>query len=197
MGYAIRCIILQREAYEGVVKDHLMTGPALLIALVSILVTNLVRDGGFDATHFVVAIGMWFLAVALVFAAGWVLTKRGNFTRTLRAVGFAHAVYFLSVFALFRAAAPAIQFAVFALGFLATWMGVATAHKTTGWRTLLLPVVVLLIYVIGTAVFAHFSERRPVHLPGGDGGYRLAAVVVKRYVLRVTCCVLLHATRNT
>jgi len=97
-------------------------------------------------------VGLWFLAVALVTAAGWLLTRRGNFTQTLRALGFAQSLYFLSIFALYRPAASIVQTALFALGFLAVWMGAATAHKVTGWRTLLLPVVVILIFVVGSAI---------------------------------------------
>jgi hypothetical protein len=33
-------------------------------------------------------------------------------------------------------------------------MGAATAHNTKGWRTLVLPLVVLLVYVVGTAIVA-------------------------------------------
>lgn len=59
-------------------------------------------------------------------------------------------ILFLSIFAFYRPAASIA--ATLALGFLAVWMGAATAHKTTGWRTLLLPVVVALVYVLGSAV---------------------------------------------
>jgi hypothetical protein len=33
-------------------------------------------------------------------------------------------------------------------------MGAAAAHKTTGWRALLLPIVVVLVYVVGSAIVA-------------------------------------------
>ena len=72
-----------------------MTGPALLIGVVTVLLTNLVRLGAFDVLRLAAAVGLWFLAVALVFAAGWVLTRRGNFTKTLRALGFAQSIYAL------------------------------------------------------------------------------------------------------
>ena len=92
--------------------------------------------------------------MALVFAAGWLLTRQGSFTKTLRAIGFGHAVYLLSVFALLPMVGPAVNFAILAWGFICVWMGAATAHNTKGWRTLVLPLVVLLVYVVGTAIVA-------------------------------------------
>jgi hypothetical protein len=153
-GYAIRCMVFQRDAYESVVKDPLMTGPALLIGVVTVLLAQLVRQGGFDFMRLAAGVGFWFLAVALVFAAGWLLTKRGSFTKTLRAVGFAQSISLLTVFALYGPFKPAVLGTVLVMGFMAVWLGAATAHKTTGWRTLVLPVVVFLVYVVGTAVFA-------------------------------------------
>jgi len=152
LGYALRSITLQRDAYAAVVADGLMTGPALLIGVTGVILSGAVRTGALDGMQMLAGVGLWLLAVALVFAAGWLLTKRGNFTQTLRALGFAQSVYLLSVFALYRPAASIVQTAIFALGFLAVWIGAATAHKTTGWRTLLLPVVVALVYVVGSAI---------------------------------------------
>jgi hypothetical protein len=90
--------------------------------------------------------------VLLVFAGGWLLTKQGSFTKTLRALGFAHTVYLLTVFALLPGFSTAVNFAILLWGFLCVWMGAATAHQTKGWRTLALPLVVLLVYVVGTAI---------------------------------------------
>ena len=56
--------------------------------------------------------------------------------------------------ALYQPLGVVVQITVFALGFLAVWMGAAAAHKTTGWRTLLLPIVVVLVYVVGAAIVA-------------------------------------------
>lgn len=152
IGLALRSMTLQRDAYAEVVSNPLMTGPALLIGVATIVLGELVSPGGLSGGRLLAGVGLWFLAVALVTAAGWLLTRRGNFTQTLRALGFAQSLYFLSIFALYRPAASIVQTALFALGFLAVWMGAATAHKVTGWRTLLLPVVVILIFVVGSAI---------------------------------------------
>jgi hypothetical protein len=46
-----------------------------------------------------------------------------------------------------------MQAGALVLGFLAVWVGAATAHRTTGWRTLLFPVVfILVVLVVYTAL---------------------------------------------
>jgi hypothetical protein len=151
VGAALRCMVLDREAYAGVVKDPYMTGPALLIGLLSVLATGFVRGAAYDGRALLAALVFWTVALLLVFAGGWLLTKQGSFTKTLRAVGFAHTVYLLTVFALLPGVSTAINFAILLWGFLCVWMGAATAHQTKGWRTVALPLVVLLVYVVGTA----------------------------------------------
>ena len=85
-------------------------------------------------------------------AAGYLLTRQGNFTRTFRGVGFAQSVYLLGLLAFIPGLAAAIRVIVLLLAFVATWMGAATAFETRGWRTLLLPVVAFLVLVVGAVV---------------------------------------------
>ena len=151
-GYALRCMVLDREAYAAVVKDPLMTGPALLIGVLGVLVAGFVRGGAYDGRTVLAAFFFWTLAVLLVFAGGWLLTKQGSFTQTLRALGFAHIVYLFTIFALLPNFRTSVNFAILIWGFLCVWMGAATAHRTRGWRTLVLPLVVMLVYVVGTAI---------------------------------------------
>ncbi len=131
-----------------------MTGPALLIGSVSVLITALAHRSGFNLLQVASSFVFWMLAVALVFAGGWLLTKRGSFTKTLRALGFAHTVYALSFLVLLPVFGPAANLAILAWGLLCVWMGAAIAHQTRGWRTVILPLVVLLVYVIGGAIVA-------------------------------------------
>ncbi len=152
VGLALRCMTLNRDAYQQVVDNPYMTGPALLIGVVSILIAALAHGSGFNVPWIASSFAFWILAVALVFAAGWLLTKRGTFTKTLRALGFAHTVYVLSFLVLLPVFGPAVNLAILAWGFLCVWMGAAIAHQTRGWRTVVLPLVVLLVYVIGTAI---------------------------------------------
>ena len=153
-GYAVRCLFLDRSAYEQVVKDPYMTGPALLIALLGALVGSMIRANGFELGQFLAAIGVWFLAVFVLFLAGYSLTKKGAFDKTFRAVGFAQVVYLIAPLVLIPTVGPVVRLLLLILGFLTTWVGVAAAHETRGWRTVLLPIVAYLILTIGYVIAA-------------------------------------------
>jgi hypothetical protein len=152
MGYALRCLFLDRQAYQAVVKDPYMTGPALLIALVMVTLASIARTDGFDLGRVVGDIGLWLGSVFIIYLAGLTLTRQGDFTKTFRAVGFAQSVYLIAILTLFPQLAPVIRLFMLVLGFLATWLAAATAHETRGWRTLLLPVVAYLVLILGTVI---------------------------------------------
>ncbi len=145
---ALRCLILERSAYQEVVGDPSMTGPALLIALLSLLLTSLVRQRSFELGSFLASVIAWFVAVGMVAAAGYLLTKKGAFTKTFRALGFAQVVFVLELIALYQPVASAVHALVLVLGFLAVWIGAATAHQTRGWRTIVLPIVAVIVTVV-------------------------------------------------
>ena len=154
LGRALRCMVLDRGAYQEVVRDRLMTGPALLIGVVTVLLRLALSQSqtNLAAVGWLATILTWFVAVAVVFTAGYLLTKRGTFTKTLRAVGFANSVYVLELLALYQPIASAVHVLTLALAFMAVWMGVSTAHQTRGWRTILLPIVVIAVIVGGTLI---------------------------------------------
>ena len=147
---ALGCLILDRKAYEQVVADPYMTGPALLIAMALITLTSVAARQAFDAVEIVVDIFFFFFGVAVVFAAGWMLTRRGNFTRTFRAMGFAQVVGILALFMPLLPFGGIMKSFMLVLGFLTTWLGVATAHEVRGWRAVLLPFLALLVIVLGS-----------------------------------------------
>ena len=95
---------------------------------------------------------LWFVAVLVLFLAGHWLTKKGTFTKTFRAVGFAQSVYMLAILALFPSLEPSIGFLVLVLSFLAHLGGAAAAHETRGWRTILLPVVTFIVLLAGYVI---------------------------------------------
>ncbi len=154
LGRAIRALILDRSAYREVAGDPLMTGPAVLIALLTLTLAVLTRPGGYDVARLLISFIAWPISVLALFGAGRLLTRTGVFTRTLRSVGFAQSVYFLQVLALIKPLASAISAMTIVMGFLAIWMAAATAHETRGWRTVLLPLVAYAVLIIGFAVVA-------------------------------------------
>lgn len=165
---ALDCLILERKAYEQVVADPYMTGPALLITLTLITLTAVVTRQSVDVVAIVVDLLFFYLGVGVVFAAGWVLTRRGNFTRTFRAMGFAQSVGILTLLVPLLPFAGVMKFLMLVLGFLTTWLGVATAHEVRGWRAALLPVLALLVIVLGSTT---------VMILLGGAGYTVEALL--------------------
>ncbi len=157
IGRAIRCLFLERSAYEEVVRDPYMTGPALLIFLVTITINAMTISRSFDLWLILGGMAAWLVTILGLTGAGWLLTRTGDFTRTFRAVSFALTVYLLSLLALFPLLSGAIHLLVILLGFIAIWMATAVAHKTSGWRTLVLPAIAFLIVVLASVLIRIFA----------------------------------------
>ncbi len=146
---ALSCIFLERAAYERVVRDAYMTGPALLISLLAISASSALRASSFDILHMLTSYGVWLVSVLVLSLAGRLLTKEGTFTQTFRAVGFAQATYILAPLVFIPVVGPLFRVLIVLVLFINTWLGAAVAHKTSGWRTVLLPVIAQIIIIVG------------------------------------------------
>ena len=153
LEHAFRCLIPDREAFRGVVNDPLMTGPALLIGIVGTIFLTLAVRGlaAGDLILIPVRLLSLFVSTLVIFGAGYVLTRKGTFARTTRAVGFAQSPAVLMIFALYQPLANVVILIVTVLTLLGVWMGAAEAHETKGWKTAILPIIYLFLYFIGTA----------------------------------------------
>ncbi|MEA3335168.1 MAG: alkaline phosphatase family protein [Chloroflexota bacterium] len=156
LHHVFRCLIPDRDAFEGVVKDPLMTGPALLVGILGTTLLALVMRG-INVGDLVVVpariVGLLFSMVAL-YGTGYLLTRKGSFARTTRAVGFAQSPALLLVFALYQPLAHIVILVVTVLILIGVWIGTAIAHETKGWKTAILPVLYLLLstVAVGAAI---------------------------------------------
>jgi hypothetical protein len=149
IGRALRALLLDRTAYQEVARDALMTGPALLLGLLAVVIDTLVmQQGAFDPLVLAGRFVFWLLSVLMVFITGRMLSKKGEFTRTFRAVGFAQAAWLLGVLVLIPPIAPLARLITVVVAFFAVWIGAAEAHETRGWRTIVLPVMVVIAWVV-------------------------------------------------
>jgi uncharacterized membrane protein YvlD (DUF360 family) len=148
LGHLLGALTLDRSAYRAVSRDALMTGPALLIMVLATLVETVFLADGFDARLFALQVVLWPLLVLLVFAAGRLLSGRGQYTRTMRAMGFARSAYFIELLAIIPPLAPLARLLAVVVAFFALWIGAAAAHEIKGWRTVLLPVVAIIVWTI-------------------------------------------------
>ena len=139
-GRAIGALTLDRSTYRVVAKDPLMTGPALLIYVLSVLVQMLFLPAGLDLRLVVASILLWPLSVLVVFAAGRLLSGKGEYTGTFRALGFAHSARIIELLALIPPLAPLARLSTTVVISLAIWIAAASAHQTKGWRTIMLPI---------------------------------------------------------
>jgi hypothetical protein len=149
---ALRCLVLDRQAYAHVAKDPYMTGPALLIWLLSALISSAAHYNQISLLQTLAYAVVWLALVLVIFGAGYLLSRRGAFTKTLRALAFAQVVTVLQVFSLYTPIEGAVHVIVFVMGLLAIWIGAATAHNLKGWRAAVFPLIAILVYVFGFAL---------------------------------------------
>ncbi len=151
---AARALLLDRAAYRRAAFNPYMTAPALVIALTTTAMISWIVRGEFSLVEWGTRFASWFVGTLFVFGAARILRGTADYTTTLRAVGFAQTGYFLEVFALVEPLAVIARFAAFIVTFLATWLAASEAHKLKGWRTFLLPAVVLVISIASAFVLS-------------------------------------------
>ncbi len=133
--HVFRCMIPDREAFQGVVKDPLMTGPALLVGVLGSMLLALFR-------------GSFLLATVAIYGAGLLLTRKGSFAKTTRAMGFAQSPAILLPLALYKPLAPVVNLIVHLLMIVGVWTAAAVAHEAKGWKVVVLPLIYTLVTVI-------------------------------------------------
>jgi hypothetical protein len=148
LDYAAGALTLNRDAYRKIALDAYMTAPALLFALIAQILQSLNTQGNLDVANILLRYVVWFAAVFFLFMAARLLRGKADFTTTLRVAGFAQSAHFLDVLGFLPVIGPLARFLGLILAFFGVWMGTATAHELTGWRTFLLPVIYLATLVI-------------------------------------------------
>jgi uncharacterized membrane protein YvlD (DUF360 family) len=152
LGRAARAIFLDRSAYQAVVGDPYSTAPALLIGVAAQVLASVTRNGRFEPVNVALTLIAWFAAASAVWLAGRLLGGKGTYTATLRGFGFAHSAYALAVLALVPALRPLTALLTLLLSALGIWIAAAEAHKTRGWRTILFPLVAVVVAALGLAL---------------------------------------------
>lgn len=149
---ALRCLVLDPAAYREVALDPAMNAPALLIGVLFAVVASGLATREWSVAGVAGALFMWSAALVAVHFAARLLRGKGTFSATLRVVGFAEVgnlFYLLALLPGLRGAAALAALVVVVLGI---WIGVAQAHRLEGWRTLLLPVAIVVVAAIVSVV---------------------------------------------
>ena len=149
---AFGSLLLQRSAYQQVALEDIMTGPALLLGLLGSVTFSSTLSADFTWVQGGFQIIAWFVTVLTMYLAGRLLRGSGTFSAVLRSMGFAQGIYLLDAFSFIPSITPIVRFLVSLLVFIGVWTGVATAHSLKGWRSLILPIVYILVFLLGYVI---------------------------------------------
>jgi hypothetical protein len=73
-------------------------------------------------------------------------------------MGFARTADILNLLVLLPVIGSIAPLAAILLAFLGTWIGVAQAHQLKGWRSLLLPVIAVVVFVGAAVILTVLGE---------------------------------------
>jgi len=151
LEYALHAITLDRDSYKAIARNIYMTGPALLIALISQTLQSLNKQGGLDIVNILLRYGLWFVAVFFLYLAAHLLRGKANFTSTMRVAGFAQSAHILEIFGFIPVIGPLARILGLLLTLFGLWIGTAAASELKGWHTIILPVIYILTMVVSFA----------------------------------------------
>ncbi len=149
LDYAVNAMALNRDTYRKIARDPYMTGPALLIAFIALILQSLNAQGGLNLVNILTRFIAGFLAVLFIFIATRILRGKLDYTSTLRIAAFAQSAHILELLGFVPVIGPIARFMALLLAFFGVWIGTATANELRGWRTVLLPVIYIAAIVIG------------------------------------------------
>jgi uncharacterized membrane protein YvlD (DUF360 family) len=153
IGRALRALVLDRTAYQEVARDAYMTGPALLIGLIGLVLSAVILTGAAigsagNTTSIIARLVAWPFVVLFLLMAARLLGGKASFTSTFRVTGFAYVGYWLAALSFVPVIGPLFRTIGFLLAFLGVWLGAAQAHELRGWRTLVLPIIFVVVLVV-------------------------------------------------
>ncbi len=146
-GRMLRTLVLDRNAYQEVSQDAYMTGPALLIGAIGLVLSTMTSTGTVQGAEIVARLIAWPLTVLLLQLTARILGGKASYTATFRVTGFAYFGYWLVALSAVPVVGPLFRTIGFILEFLGAWLGVAQAHGLRGWRTLLLPIALIVVFI--------------------------------------------------
>jgi hypothetical protein len=149
---ALGALMLQRSAYRQIASQDSMTGPALLLGILGTAIFSISLSTDFSWVLGSCQIIAWFVTVLIMYLAGRLLRGNGTYSSVLRTMGFAQGIYLLNLFSFIPSITPIVRFIVSLLVFIGVWTGVATAHNLKGWRSLILPIIYVLVFLLGFVI---------------------------------------------
>ncbi len=151
VGKMLRAMVLDIGVYRDIAANPYMTGPALLALLLGALFSGFTTRGVYEPWEIVTEVIAALLLVIFVHITGRLLGGQGDFTTTLRTVGFAFTTRFFSILALIPVIGDLAKLITLLLSVMAVWIAGVQAHKLRGWRSILFPLVVVAVFIVSIA----------------------------------------------
>lgn len=149
---AASSITLDRATFRSVANNPFMTGPALLIVILSSALQSILSQGRLDVQDVLVRYVFWFISVLVVSGGARLLGGKGDYPATLRAMGFAQSAIVIELLSLIPPLASIANLSATIVVFFATWIGISEAHKIKSWRAAILALAAYGVFSIGIAV---------------------------------------------
>lgn len=156
-----RALLLDADAYAEVARLRLMTGPALLIALLASVFVGLVERERYFLVPIATALLSWMLATGAVYVVGRLLRTRtqpgdgkppADYGRVVRTLGFAQSVQIVAALGLVPVLGDFARFLSTVLQVVAMWIAAVVAHDLRGWRAIVFPLAMLLVISVSLVV---------------------------------------------
>ncbi len=151
VGLAVQSALLRLQAFSQAGRDPFMTGPAMLLGVLAVMLASIVSKQTIDLGNMTMRLALWLVSVLVVLGAARLLGGKANYTQTLRVMGFAATAEIVNVLAIIPAVAPAVHLLALVWSFVAVWMGASHIHGLKGWRSLVLPVIAVGLTFIAAA----------------------------------------------
>jgi hypothetical protein len=87
------------------------------------------------------------LLVGVVHLTGRILGGKGDFSTTLRTVGFAYTTRLYTLLVFLPFVGDLAKLITFILSIIAVWVAGVQAHRLKGWRSLIFPVAVAIVFI--------------------------------------------------
>ncbi len=154
LGHAARTLTLDVENYREIAKDAYMTAPALLIAVLGSVLLAANSEAGLSLQMVLARLAAWLVAMVLLQIAARFLRGKAVGHQTLRVAGFAQTAHLILLLGFLPVIGPVARLLSMILATVGVWIGVATAHELKGWRSIILPVIYLVVIVVGAVFIA-------------------------------------------
>jgi hypothetical protein len=119
----------------------------LLIGLIGLTLNAIETTGSLNVATLITNVITWPIAVLFLQLTARMLGGKASYTATFRVTGFAYFGYWLVALSAVPVIGPLFRTIGFILEFLGAWLGVAQAHSLRGWRTLLLPMALVVVFI--------------------------------------------------